>query len=322
MGPTSAHETANGVIGTREYALAIRTEHMLVMAVLLAGAVTTAVIELRRGREFEFNPWWAIGVAGLLLVGMATGLLQRIWHLRIVLTPTELIAPAAMTRTMTTIPRASITSCRIVPSGRGRSLIIHHRHGQLVVPGFRLPSDASLDEIYENLSNAQADSSIDARTERALPAEIAEAASVLEFSYVDYINWPVAIGASILTSILLLGAVESEGHRHDQIPWFVAGVAGLGVLVWLVFSTSRWKGRIVVTQSTLSTPAFRGSKAAVAIPLSSITQLDVAGQGNRNRKLIVRYSAARIEIPGRCLATAEAFDQLHAALAKRRETTR
>jgi len=321
MTPTPTRDTPNGpgVLGTREYPLAIRVEHMLVMAVLLTGVVAAIHIEQRRGGGFDFSPWWMIGFASLLVVGLGTGILQRVWNLRIVLTPTDLIAPAPMTRTMTAIPRASIITCRIVTLGNGRALIVKHRHGQLFVPGFRLPSSAALDEIYENLLNAPTEQLITAKPDRSATANTNSVGSTLDIAYHDYINWPVAIGGSILTAIAGFGAAEPSSHLPVAFRWSVAAACGLGVLLWVVISTSRWKGRIVVTQATLSAPTFPGSKNQVSIPLSAITGVDIADRGNRNQKLIVRHSGARIEIRGRCLATTEAFDQLYAALSERRD---
>ena len=234
--------------GARSYPLAIRTEHMLVMVVVLVGLTLASSSELHKGAGLSRDVFYEIGGAGLLMAGIVIGCLQRLWKLHILLTPTEIVVPTApASRTMMAIPRSSIITCEIVPVARwSRALVVYHHRGQLRLGDFRLPSSAALDEIYETLlTGRERQSSETEPRERRATDSASSPGAVLELKYSDYINWPALIAVSIIGSILGFGALDPSRNAPAAVRWSMAAFVGLFVVVWSVVLLGAIAGAVV-----------------------------------------------------------------------------
>ena len=298
------------VAGVREYPLRVRTKQMLAFAALVAGAPWALSTRFGQLADFDFLGWMALGGFGLMTVVIVIGSLQRILHRRLILTPTELVVPSSWrSRRMTAIPRSSITKCRIAVRRRRRArcLVVDHSRGVCYIYEDLLPSNAALDEIFDTLAN-----DLNPRWR----ANVVATQAILDVKYTDYINWPVPIAVAIIAAIVALAPFAPSGHVPEQFWLLMAPAITQSVVAWWVIGNLRLKNaRIVVTPSTLSAPAFSGSKRRVSIPLSLIRQLDITNE-ERKRTLVVGYAGGGFAILERSLRSPKAFDQLYATLSK------
>jgi hypothetical protein len=289
---------------------------MLTLAAMVVGGPFALKAKYDQLANLDFFGWMALAGCCAATVAFVVGVLQRIVHRRLILTPTDLLVPSsALSSMMTAIPRSSITKCQIVVRPRRyRTLVVFHRRGQFQVSDDQLPRSA-INEIFDSLAAELRRKSIGMSPEHPGSSGTGDAGSILDLKYGERVNWLVPVALSTIAALIALLAFEPTRHLFDEAPWSLAGGWALCVVVGcLVIINLRRPGSIVVTESTLSAPVAPGSNAQLTIPLSSIRHLDIANDEQRKRRLVVSYSTGSVDILERALESRTTFDQLYTTL--------